>query len=332
MNFFRQKNFPAAVLFLAAVLVIPPAAAQTNPNFSPGQKVLFQTNLIPPKPQWRSPVESFRQLLAMSPKERGDYLTNKPSQIRARLLDKVKEYLVLNPDERELRLRATELRWYLLPLLHESPTNRAERLELIPDDLRRLVDSRLGQWDALPSEFQKEFLDNERTLRYFTHVDATNSPPALPMPNGGDQHQNLWAEDQARWNALSEVERQKITNQFNQFFELTADEKQKTLNTLSDAERAQMEKTLQAFDKLPGPQRIQCIHAFTEFAGMNPKDRTDFLKNAEHWSQMSPKERQAWRDLVAKVPQWPPLPILPPVPPHIHPHPRLQQLVATNLN
>ena len=31
---------------------------------------------------------------------------------------------------------------------------------------------------------------------------------------------------------------------------------------------------------------------------------------------MSPKERQAWRDLVAHVPQWPPLPpgfIMPPI-------------------
>ena len=42
-----------------------------------------------------------------------------------------------------------------------------------------------------------------------------------------------------------------ISAQFNQFFELTPDEKQETLNTLSDAERAQMEKTLQSFSALP---------------------------------------------------------------------------------
>ena len=38
-------------------------------------------------------------------------------------------------------------------------------------------------------------------------------------------------------------------------------------------------------------------------------EQAEFLKNAERWSQMSPAERQAWRDLVANVPQWPPLPI-----------------------
>jgi hypothetical protein len=326
MNFSRQKMFPVAVIFAATVLAAISLVAQTNPNFSPPQTFVSRTNLIPPKPQWRSPVEAFRQLLAMSPKERNDYLTNRPPEIRAKLLDKVKEYLALDPDERELRLRATELRWYLLPLLHESPQDRAERLKLVPDDLRDLVNSRLAQWDALPPEFQKEFLANEPTLRYFTHVDATNATVTVfrtVAPNDSDT---------ARWNALSSSERQKITNQFNEFFELTPDEKQKTLNTLSDAERAQMAKTLQAFDKLPGPQRIQCIHAFTEFASMSPKDRSEFLKNAERWSQLSPKERQAWRDLVAKVPQWPPLPILPPLPPHLV-HPHLQrQLVATNLN
>lgn len=71
---------------------------------------------------------------------------------------------------------------------------------------------------------------------------------------------------------------------------------------------------------------------------MNPQDRTEFLKNAEHWSQILPKERQTWRDLVAHVPKWPPMPPppeppMPPMPrvpapltPHLHP------AVATNHN
>ena len=75
----------------------------------------------------------------MTPAERENYLTNRPPEIRARILAKVREYEALDPNERELRLRATELRWYLLPLLHESPTNRAARLAAIPDDLQPLV-------------------------------------------------------------------------------------------------------------------------------------------------------------------------------------------------
>jgi len=230
----------------------------------------------------------------------------------------VREYEALDPNERELRLRATELRWYLLPLLHESPTNRAARLAAIPDDLQPLVKNRLRQWDILPPPLQAEFLESDRTLRYFTHVDpAQRLLPPLPEDkrvNPGPPDRDL-----ARWNILSDEQRQKITAQFNQFFELTPMEKKKTLNTLSDAERQQMEKTLETFGKLPPAQRLKCIRAFTEFAGMSAQEKQDFLKNAQRWSQLPPKERQTWRDLVTHVPEWPPLPpaLMPPMPPQL---------------
>ena len=211
-------------------------------------------------PQARSPVDFFRQLLAMSPDEREKTLTNHPPEIRDRILAKVAEYEALDPDERELRLRATELRWYLMPLLRDAPTNRAAQLAQVPDDIRELVQSRLEQWMILPPPLQQEFLDNERMLRSFASVDSTNAPPSAPEPGGPS------SSDQARWNALTENQRRQITVQFNQFFELTPDEKQETLNTLSAAERAQMEKTLQSFDKLPPAQRAECVRAFAKFA------------------------------------------------------------------
>ena len=99
------------------------------------------------------------------------------------------------------------------------------------------------------------------------------------------------------------------------------------------AERHQMEKTLQSFDELPcPPQRIECVHAFTKFAGMTFQERTEFLKNAERWSEMSPAERQVWRDLVSQRPAMAAAaisrsscrPMPPSVTPHTHP------AVATN--
>ncbi len=230
-----------------------------------------------------------------------------------RILDKVREYLALAPNERELRLRATELRWYLTPLFKIAPADREASLAQVPDELRDLVKSRLARWDALSPQVQKEFLDNDRTLHYFARIETTNSVAANP-------------------------EQQKIADEFNRFFEFTPEETQRALNTLSTAERAQMEKTLETFSKLPPAQRAQCIRAFTEFASMSPSDRAEFLKNAESWSKMPPKERQAWRVLVAEVPKWPPMPptlLMPPVPPPpLPPNPRLaprtQPVVATN--
>ncbi|MGO8765447.1 MAG: DUF3106 domain-containing protein [Limisphaerales bacterium] len=272
----------------------------------------------PPYPPGYSPVDLFRQLLAMSPEDRNNYLAQKPPQIRQRILDKIQEYLALDPNERELRLRATELRWFLLPLMKDPPSRRDADLAQAPERVRDLVKQRLIQWEILPPELQQQFLDNENALHYLAQTGATNPP------SGEVGLQNTPSDEElARWKGLTEPQRNAISAQFNEFFELTPDEKSETLNLLSDAERAEMEKTLQAFSTLSPDQRLECIRAFNEFAGMSARERTEFLKNAQRWSQLSPRERQAWRDLVTDVPKWPPLPpgalimpakISPPVP------------------
>src|SRR5581483_10374148 len=169
MNRSGQSYCRFSALVLAAASLISIAIAQPLTN---------NLVIMPPVAQPHSPVDIFRQLLVLSPRDREQYLTNKTPEVLARLLAKVREYQALDPDERELRLRATELRWYLLPLLHTAPANRLAGLPNVPEQMRGLISSRLGQWDALPPAFQKEFLENERTLRYFTHLDATN--PAVP--------------------------------------------------------------------------------------------------------------------------------------------------------
>jgi hypothetical protein len=314
-----QARYWLAVVFAVGPLVVFPLAAETAPKVAAPPTLLFApTNLLPPMvPHTRSPVDYFRKLLTLTPAERENALTNRPPEIRDRILAKVREYEALDPNERELRLRATELRWYLLPLMRDSRTNRAARLAAVPDDLRGLIKVRLTQWDMLPPPLQKEFLESDRALRYFTHLNSSNRPPSTLQPPGRTNHHGASEADLARWNSLPEERRQKIAAQFNRFFELTPVEKRKTLGTLSEAERQQMEKTLETFGKLSPAQRLRCIRAFTEFAGMNPAEKQDFLKNAERWSQMSPQERQTWRDLVTHVPDWSslPPPALPPIPP-----------------
>jgi len=286
----------------AAAVHLP---AQTPPIF-PGQT---NTNFSPPMPQFQSPVTFFRQLLLMTTLERNNSLSNRPPEARAKILAKVREYQVLGPNERELRLRATELRWYLTPLLRVPADTRETRLAQVPEDLRGLVESRLTQWDLLPPPLQGEFLASDQALHYFARVEVTNQVAATPQ-------------------------QEEIGRQFNQFFELTPAEKRQTLKTLSAAERAQMEKTLRTFETLPLQQRLICLRNYAKFAGMSAAERAEFLKNAERWSQMSPAERQTWRDLVAHVPKWPPLPpatvppgLMPPSPSKIF-HPSM----ATNRN
>lgn len=281
---------------MAVGCVAQPLLAQTLTNSPvPPRSPAGQTNgatRLPPLP--KSPVESFNELLVMPAAERSKFLTAYPQRVQNRILEKIAEYQSLKPEERELRLQVTELRWYLLPLLNLPATNQAAQLALIPPAMRELVAPRLRQWTLLPPPLQQMLLTNEQAMSYLIRVDnPTNQAPAL-----------------------TEERRRRLSENFRDFIELTPKEKKDILSKLSDAEHRQMEKTLQAFENLPPDLRVRCIRSFSKFAALSADDQREFLKNAERWSQMSRTERQAWRELVSLAHILPPLPPLPnPKPP-----------------
>lgn len=312
--------------------------AGTAPGSHPEPSAAKPVSLQPPPA--KSPVDLFRSLLAMGPIERRDFISKRPAAARKLILAKIQEYEGLQPEQRELRLRVTELRWYLLPLLRASAVDRAARLATIPEDLRGLVEARLQQWDQLSPEVQKQLLDNESTVHFYFDLAArtpaqraeavTNMPPAA--------HEQLEAGIR-RWQALTTSERGIIVRHFNQFFNLTPAEKAKTLNTLSEPERVQIEKTLHMFGNLTPAQRTQCMRSFAKFVNMTSTDRAQFLKNAELWQRMTPSERQTWRNLVSNLSHAPPLPpglSLPPAPQVAAPQgvasPRRPDTLVTNGN
>jgi hypothetical protein len=310
MNRFRQGR-RWLVLTSASALFVSSVCAEDTTNVT--RLAIAPPASIMPAAVLPSPVVYFRKLLAMSPPQLQTALANKPPKVRDRILAKVNEYEGMSPDERELRLRATELRWYLAPVLQAPADQRSAQLALVPADFRDLVQSRLMEWEILPPSLQQEFLENEHIAGYFAELITTNRNTDAPAPSDAEQ---------SRWNGYSEAERQVMITQFISFYDLSQDEKQKALGELTGTERRQMEKTLETFDKLPMRQRVQCIRAFGKFSDMSREERAEFLNNAQRWSKMTSSERQAWRDLVAHVPQWPPLPtavIMPPMPPAIVP-------------
>jgi hypothetical protein len=319
LNIFRVVALLGAGHLLVAAL---PAQAAANDRVSTpatstsvrplGSGSPASPALAPPLPPARSPISFFRDLLAMDAAGREQALTNRSPEIRALILTKVREYESLEPDERELRLRVTELRWYLRPLMSAPGTNRPAQLAQIPEVHRKLVEDRLQEWDKLSPDLQKELLANEATIRYLTEIEGRTDEQrrqtleAIPPAGRTVLEQGI-----DKWASMSEDQRQRMLSRFREFFELTAQEKQRVLNTLSGPKRSQIERTLRSFDNLPADQRDQCIRSLEKFAGLSPAERQQFLKSAERWKQMSPSERQVWRVLVRKLP--PPLP--PPLPP-----------------
>jgi hypothetical protein len=270
----------------------------TNLAAAPTNRVAFP---LPPAPVVRSPVDSFRALLVMPIQERRTNLAARPAETRERLLAKIREYQGLTAEERELRLIATELRWFLKPLMTLPLTNRSAELATIPTNLLEMVQARLEQWDKLSPAVQRMMLTNEHGATYLASGSAAKLYPPLP----------------------SDRVRQKLQDRFEQLFELTSAEKEKVLATLSEPEQRQMQKTLEAFGKLTPAQRVQCVQSFAKFSSMSAAERQEFLKNATRWAQMTPAERQSWRELVSRAPEVPPLPTFttrrPPLPPPFPP-------------
>ena len=306
------------LLFAVPVATWNAAFAQTIPQIS-----VQSTNVILRKIPLRpvSPVNYFRGLLGMKPAERERVLARQSSEQKKILLAKFQEYEAMPPDERELRLRHTQLRWYLLDLMKLAPIERVGRLASMPAEDRASVQDRLRQWDDIPPHLQKQFLESENAIGLFLRLQASTPKQRKSIMESFPPEQRKKMEDELnRWQSLPTPQRQEMCNRFHQFFELNEKEKQKALGTLSETERQQMEKTLQEFGKLAPEQRQQCVASFQKFANMPPPERAQFLKNAARWQAMKPSERQAWRDLVQKLPAFPPLPPgwqenLPPMPP-----------------
>ena len=263
----------------------------------------------------KSPVALFRELLAMSPQERREAIAIRPQETQNRILEKLNEYEILPNELREVRLRETELRWYLRPLMDEARTNRPAILARIPEELRGEVAERLRLWDLLPPDLQEQWKDNDLIASYF--AQARNATPAqreeiLRQISFSPERLDDLKKEFDRWQAMSETDRQRAVAGFNKFFELTPNQKEKTLDSLSDDERQQIEQTLASYQNLTPKQRAQCISSFEKFARMSVAERQQFLKNAEQWRDMTPEERQKWRQLVIVAPILPPN--LPPQP------------------
>jgi hypothetical protein len=343
MPFLRKSRFQILILALSQIMGGALIAGQPVSVESPAGPVKGTNGLlsnpdrirssrpapeVPIPPTIKSPVVFFRELLAMTPSERVIALSNRPAENRKLILAKIREYRSLSENERELRLKATELEWYLVPLMKAPATNRAARLAVVPDEYQKMIQARLNQWDLLPDGVKKELLDQRESLRLY--VQMTSGSPV--HTNSAVPQRPKVEEDLKRIQQMTEADRQKLISLFNQYFDLSDHEKQRALRTLSAAEQEQIRKSLAKYENLTAAQRAQCIRSFGEFSKMSYVERQQFLKNAERWIVMTPDQRQAWRDVVEKVSVTPPPFAAPPRPPGLVPTSDRKADLTTNGN
>ncbi len=312
LNLLWLAAWPGACLTLAALAQQP-----SNSPPSTAANVVVVAAAVPMPPPAKCPVEFFRELLAKPAAIRVQFLTNRPPASQKLILAKLSEYEALDAEERELRLRATELHWYLLPLMSAPATERLAQLARVPEELRPLVVDRLARWDTLPADAQKQLL-----LSAANYLSILPTGPAVRRAEVQDRfspERRAKLEAELRdWQNRSQTQRQEIASRFEDFFELTPQEREEALATLSEPERRQIKSTFERFRTLSPPQRASCVRAFKKFATFGPVERQRFLENTILWEQMTPSERQSWKDLVYSFGVLPPLPPglgSPPLPP-----------------
>ncbi len=266
---------------------------------------------MPPLPKAHSPVEYFRRLLAATPAEREEMLKDRTEAQRTVISEKINEYIILPPPMREWRLKATELRWYLMPLMQLEPERRSARLSMIREEDRALVVLRLQQWDSLPPREREEMLNSQIALGYLAR--PSNVPVRAGQIRSDPRVVQLEA-SVASWQRLPVAEQELITKQFNSFFSLSETEKKKTIALFTGTERTHLQNTVRSFEGLSAATRRECIDAMQKITQMSGDERVAFLRNAERWKSLSDLERRQWRTLVTKMPPLPPG-FVPPNPP-----------------
>ena len=251
---------------------------------------------LPPLPA--SPVQTFRMLLTTNTIGRAQWLSfRKPEQCQ-HIEAKIKEYEALPPAEREARLQTLQLRWYLPLLMQMKAPERAQQLARIPQPDRALLETKLKTWDIMPPPLKQDLIENQQAISIFI----------APVPGGADgsvlralspERQEELRRQFERLNGLPDARRAQILASFQNFFALPATEQGRALRTLTAAERAGMELTLNTFVILPPPLRQQAVDGFKKFADLTPAERAAFLQTAERWQAMSETERERWRKIVA---------------------------------
>lgn len=297
----------------AAPSVPHPLGISKTPQVRSGPPLPQQATL-PPVPKVRTPTDRFRELLAANLEQRETLLSRKTPAARMLIEAKLREFGALRPDEREIRLRLAQFQDSLRTLLPMPPTERGPLMAAVPEEDLPWIEERLAAWDLLPEAERRDVLESERRLSWFVRQAevssdrqrveaymATLSPPAQQMAR----------EQMERWLALPLAERSRKAAAFSRFFDLTADERQAALGTLSQTERHQMERALSDFAALTPDARERCVRGFQKFEALSPAEREQFLRRAERWKAMSPNDRAAWRRLVEKAltsPRKPPFP------------------------
>ena len=258
-------------------------------------------------------ASELRRLLAMTSEERERALTKKDEKARSFLRSELEKYDAMSREDRETALQSLRVWYYLRELVKVPVEARAPVLSLIPETDREMVQTRLVRWDKLPGDLQSALMEHERFLRYALQPDGSDIKPQSAAGGVPESLKERWDERLEKWHSLPTERRTQIYSQFKRFFALSNKERDRVLETLSQEERAQAERTLkivQALEKLSPAERDACVDAFLAFieTPVNSREHQLRLQEIHGWRKLEPHEQELFRTVSKFVLPPPPLP------------------------
>jgi len=268
----------------------------------------------------QSPIVFFRGLLEKSPSERASALADRNDFQRRFILRKIAEYEAMDPGEAELRLKTTELRWYLKKLVRLEGRQRQAWLAGLEDSSRELLAARLNAWDTLSPAIQKGILEHEQTMEWVRKMDLATPEERTRMLAAQDPAERVEMEVRLKeWRKFSDSERERITALFMEFFELSEKERARILVRLSGDELKSVVPVISRLEVMDESELRQYVAHFNQMAAMAPLSRYAYLNHARQWKILNRQQQSNWKGLVVELPPLPPSPpgMLPP------PHPSI---------
>ncbi len=224
----------------------------------------------------------------------------------------------MSKEDREAALQGLRVWYYLREMVKYPAEIRSIALTMIPGADRELVEIRLKRWDKLPPDLQTEVMEHERMFRYVLQLDGLNRAQQEALAHDlPESLREKWDDRLEKWHHLTLERRQQIYGQFQKMFNLSPRERNKVLETLSEQDRTQAERSLlifQALEKLPLAEQKACIDAFLSFieSPPNSNQRNQRLEELSRWRAYPADVKASWNSVFKFVPplpgQQPPLP------------------------
>jgi hypothetical protein len=254
-----------------------------------------------------SPVEKFRLLLEASSSELKAELDAYPEETRSKISVKIAEYRKLSVENRRQKLTATELRWYLPPLLNVDQDTRDFHLKKLEPGLAEVIHQRLMTWDSLPEDLKSSSSKSSLIIGHLSKAPSLNPPLPTPSASGTVASAPKLPKvpgTSVSVNAAAPVSQERL-QRLKAYFEMNQEAKNATLKDASLMSDSIFMSRLNWLETMPDQLRERVLSHLIRFQELSAEEKKDFGRSIKTWNRLPQPEKEALRNLVKKTPPFP---------------------------